>query len=136
MKFLRTKIWRLFKIRVLTIYILITCQKACVSPSELSNLIEKYHEVVFFFLKKEHLFLPVVFNVCVSIIFIHRCLSVLWNHIYMYHRSQHFNFNKTLRNLICLIFKKRSHQEFSGGPVVRTLCFYFWGLRFNPWTQN
>ena len=90
----------------------------------------------FFFLKKEHLFLPVVFNVCVSIIFIHRCLSVLWNHIYMYHRSQHFNFNKTLRNLICLIFKKRSHQEFSGGPVVRTLCFYFWGLRFNPWTQN
>ena len=26
--------------------------------------------------------------------------------------------------------------EFSGAPVVRTPCFYFWGHRFNPWWGN
>ena len=33
-------------------------------------------------------------------------------------------------------FKLQATRDFSGGPVVRTLCFHCRGHRFDPWSQN
>ena len=32
--------------------------------------------------------------------------------------------------------KENRHWEFPGCPVVRTLCFHWWGDRFNPCLEN
>ena len=34
------------------------------------------------------------------------------------------------------IKKKNIYREFSGGPVVKSLCFHCQGPGFNPWSEN
>ena len=35
-----------------------------------------------------------------------------------------------------LNYKQKSCQDFSGGPVVKTLCFHCRGHGFDPWLGN